>query len=67
MIGKNIEKRVKLFEETFEQKVELPFRRIEQQIGKNIEKRVRLFEEHFEQKVELPFRRTGQNLVPTAF
>ena len=62
MIGKNIEKRVRLFEEGFEQKVERPFRRIEQKIGQNIEKRVRLFEEHFEQKVELPFRRIEQKI-----
>src|SRR6185295_19597416 len=45
-----------------EQKVEQPFRRIEQRIGQNIEKRVRLFEEHFEQKVELPFRRIEQKI-----
>src|SRR3954449_2915504 len=65
-IGKNIEKRVRLFEAGFERKVERPLRRIEQKIGQNIEKRVRLFEEHFEQKVELPFRRIerkiGQNI-----
>jgi phosphatidylethanolamine/phosphatidyl-N-methylethanolamine N-methyltransferase len=36
MIGKNIGKRVRLFEEKFEQKVERPFRRIERSIGRNI-------------------------------
>ena len=61
-IGKNIEKRVRLFEAGFERKIERPLRRFEQRIGQNIEKRVKLFEEHFEQKVELPFRRTGQKI-----
>jgi phosphatidylethanolamine/phosphatidyl-N-methylethanolamine N-methyltransferase len=61
-IGKNIEKRVRLFEAGFERKVERPLRRMEQRIGQNIEKRVRLFEEHFEQKVELPFRRIEQKI-----
>ena len=62
MIGKNLEKRVRLFEAGFERKVERPLRRIEQKIGQNIEKRVRLFEEHFEQKVEVPFRRIEQTI-----
>jgi phosphatidylethanolamine/phosphatidyl-N-methylethanolamine N-methyltransferase len=61
-IGKNIEKRVRLFEAGFERKIERPLRRFEQRIGQNIEKQVKLFEEHFEQKVELPFRRTGQKI-----
>jgi phosphatidylethanolamine/phosphatidyl-N-methylethanolamine N-methyltransferase len=62
IIGKNIEKRVRLFEAGFERKIERPLRRIEQKIGQNIEKRVRLFEEHFEQKVELPFRRIERKI-----
>lgn len=62
IIGKNIEKRVRLFEAGFERKIERPLRRIEQKIGQNIEKRVKLFEEHFEQKVELPFRRIEQKI-----
>ncbi len=62
IIESNIEKRVRLFEEHFEQKVEQPFRRIERKIGENIEKRVRLIEEHFERKVEQPFRRTGEKI-----
>src|SRR5437868_3226589 len=41
MTGKNIEKRVRLFEEQFEQKVEQPFRRIERKIGRNIETQIR--------------------------
>jgi phosphatidylethanolamine/phosphatidyl-N-methylethanolamine N-methyltransferase len=61
-IGQNIEKRVRLIEEHFEEKVERPFRRIEQKIGQNIEKRVRLIEEHFEEKVERPFRRIEQKI-----
>jgi phosphatidylethanolamine/phosphatidyl-N-methylethanolamine N-methyltransferase len=62
IIESNIEKRVRLFEAKFEQKVEQPFRRMERKIGKNIEKRVRLIEEHFEQKVEQPFRRIEQKI-----
>jgi phosphatidylethanolamine/phosphatidyl-N-methylethanolamine N-methyltransferase len=62
MIGKNLEKRVRLFEAGFERKIERPLRRIERKIGQNIEKRVRLFEEHFEQKVELPFRRIERKI-----
>ena len=62
LIGKNIEKRVRLFEAGFERKIERPLRRFEQKIGQNIEKRVKLFEEHFEQKVELPFRRIEQKI-----
>ena len=62
MIGQNIEKRVRLIEERFEERVERPFRRIEQRIGRNIEKRVRLIEEHFEEKFERPFRRMEQKL-----
>ena len=62
IIESNIEKRVRLFEGTLEQKVEQPFRRIERKIGENIEKRVRLIEEHFERKVEQPFRRTGEKI-----
>jgi len=65
-IGANIEKRVRLIEEHFEEKVERPFRRIEQKVGANIGKRVRLIEERFEEKVERPFRRLeekiGQNI-----
>jgi phosphatidylethanolamine/phosphatidyl-N-methylethanolamine N-methyltransferase len=61
-IGRNIEKRVRLIEEHFEEKVERPFRRIEQTIGRNIEKRVRLIEERFEEKVERPFRRIEQKI-----
>src|ERR1043165_8184984 len=45
IIGKNIEKRVRRFEEHFEQKVELPFRRTGQKIGRNIETQLRRFEE----------------------
>jgi phosphatidylethanolamine/phosphatidyl-N-methylethanolamine N-methyltransferase len=61
-IGKNIEKRVRLFEAGFERKIERPLRRFEQKIGQNIEKRVKLFEEHFEQRVELPFRRIERKI-----
>jgi phosphatidylethanolamine/phosphatidyl-N-methylethanolamine N-methyltransferase len=57
LVGKNLEKQVRLFEAGFERKVERPLRRFERRIGQNIEKRVRSFEEHFEQKVELPLRR----------
>src|SRR5437868_10864126 len=45
MTGKNIEKRVRLFEEQFEQKVEQHFRRIERKIGRNIETQIRRFEQ----------------------
>ena len=38
------EKRVRLFEQTFEEKVEQPFRRIERKIGHNIETQIRRFE-----------------------
>jgi phosphatidylethanolamine/phosphatidyl-N-methylethanolamine N-methyltransferase len=62
IIGKNLEKRVRLFEAGFERKIERPLRRIEQKIGQNIEKRVKLFEEHFEQKIELPFRRIERKI-----
>jgi phosphatidylethanolamine/phosphatidyl-N-methylethanolamine N-methyltransferase len=65
-IGLNIEKRVRLIEEHFEEKFERPFRRIEQRIGQNIEKRVRLIERNLEEKVERPFRlieqRIGRNI-----
>jgi phosphatidylethanolamine/phosphatidyl-N-methylethanolamine N-methyltransferase len=61
-IGANIEKRVRLIEEHFEEKVERPFRRIERKVGQNIGKRVRLIEEHFEEKVERPFRRIEQKI-----
>jgi phosphatidylethanolamine/phosphatidyl-N-methylethanolamine N-methyltransferase len=61
-IGANIEKRVRLIEEHFEEKVERPFRRIEQKVGQNIGKRVRLIEERFEEKVERPFRRLEEKI-----
>src|SRR3954466_6304226 len=61
-IGKNLEKRVRLFEAGFERKIERPLRRIEQKIGQNIEKRVKLIEEHFEQKVKLPSPRIEQKI-----
>ena len=44
-VGKNIEKRVRLIEQQFEEKVERPFRLIEQRIGRNIETRIRRFEQ----------------------
>jgi phosphatidylethanolamine/phosphatidyl-N-methylethanolamine N-methyltransferase len=45
MIGKNIEKRVRRFEEKFEEKFERPFRRTGQKIGRNIETHIRRFEQ----------------------
>ena len=51
-IGRNIEKRVRLIEETFEQKVELPFRRFEQKIGRNIERHIRRFEQKNDNRLD---------------
>ena len=45
IVGKNIEKRVRLIEHHFEEKVERPFRLFEQRIGRNIETRLRRFEQ----------------------
>jgi len=45
IIGKNIDKRVRLIEQQFEEKVERPFRLIEARISRNIEMRLRRFEE----------------------
>jgi phosphatidylethanolamine/phosphatidyl-N-methylethanolamine N-methyltransferase len=46
VLGRNISKRVRRFEDAFERKVEEPFRRIfEQKIGRRIETRLRRFEQ----------------------
>ena len=44
IVGKNIEKRVRLIEQHFEEKVERPFRLFEQRIGRNIETGLRRLE-----------------------
>jgi phosphatidylethanolamine/phosphatidyl-N-methylethanolamine N-methyltransferase len=45
IVGKNIEKHVRLIEQQFEEKVERPFRLFEQRIGRNFETRLRRFEQ----------------------